>query len=188
MTLGSWPDWIAAIFTSLAFVVAAFSYARNVKIRRESQARLVYSKLTHLVTHEPGATFDLLPNGATVGNGLEGAVIVTDPKTGRGQGLAIAPLLQVTAIIHNGSKELIGPARIQMVNAGRKMIYEAFAARPGAIDPESECIVNFYVRERRPSWPAVPRYDAGLPRRERLMVATAPFRTDRSCPPRSRER
>jgi hypothetical protein len=61
ITLGSWPDWIAAIFTSLAFVLAAGSYARSVRVRREAQARLVYSKITHVQEHEPLAQFARLP-------------------------------------------------------------------------------------------------------------------------------
>ena len=48
ITAGSWPDWIAATFTSLAFVVAAVSYRRSVEVRREAQARLVYSKIQHI--------------------------------------------------------------------------------------------------------------------------------------------
>jgi hypothetical protein len=147
ITLGSWPDWIGAIGTSLAFVVAAFSYRRSVEVRREEQARLVYSKITHIQMHAPGTDFEMLPNGAQVGVGGEGVGIVTPAVTGgKARNLAFAPVIQLTAVMHNGSKELIGPAKIQVVNTGRKTTYDTFSAVVGTVEPESDYVVDFTFR------------------------------------------
>ena len=138
VTWGSWPDWITAGFTSLAFVTAARSYARSVKIRREAQARLVYSKPIDVKHHDVGAELALLPHGATIGVCAGGTELVP-PSTQ----LAMTPVTELTAVIHNGSKELIGPAKLQVVNTGREATYDTFAALVGVIDPESECTVTF---------------------------------------------
>src|SRR3954447_13449809 len=146
ITAGSWPDWIAATFTSLAFVVAAVSYRRSVQVRREAQARLVYSKIQHIEFREAGEHFDLLPHGAQAGNGTNGVVIITPAVkagvTPRSELLALVPVIEVTAVIHNGSDELVGPAKIQMVNVGRKQIYDTFSIMAGMIEPGTDHIVS----------------------------------------------
>jgi hypothetical protein len=115
--------------------------------------------LTHIEHHEPGTLFDLLPNGARISNGSPGVEILTNPNPDaehRAKGLATAPLIQATAVIHNGSKELIGPARIQMVNTGRKRTWDEFSIRVGVIDPESGYIVNFtWINTDHPGQPTL---------------------------------
>jgi hypothetical protein len=147
ITPGSWPDWIAAIGTTLAFLVAAVSYARSVEVRREAQARLVYSKITHQVMHEPLADFEVLPNGAQMGITGDGVGFVSPAATGgKPRNLAVAPVIQVTAVIHNGSKELIGPAKLQIVNGGNNSMYDGFSAVIATVEPESDYIVDFAWR------------------------------------------
>lgn len=146
ITPGSWPDWIAALGTTAAFLVAAVSYYRSVEVRREEQARLVYSKITHHVEHDPLAEFEMLPNGAQVGAGGEGVGIVTPAVTGgAARHLAFAPVIQLTAVIHNGSKELIGPVKLQVVDTGLGTTYDTFSAIYGSVEPESELIVDFIL-------------------------------------------
>lgn len=142
--MGSWPDWIAATFTSLAFVVAALSYRRSVKVRRQAQARLVYSKMIDHRDHAAGALLDILPNEARIGNGTD-AVSIVFPQSPEEQAkhLALVPVCEVTAVIHNGSQELIGPAKVQVVNRGRRAIYDDFCVIVGAVDPDSEYPVVF---------------------------------------------
>jgi hypothetical protein len=141
---GSWPDWVTATFTSLAFVVAAVSYARSVKVRREAQARLVYSKLIAVSHHGPNALLELLPNSALMGVSGGGTELVLpaapDQKT---MERTLVPATQLTAVIHNGSSELIGPAKLQVVNVGDNTLYDNFAAVVDAIDPDSEFVVVF---------------------------------------------
>jgi hypothetical protein len=147
-TAGSWPEWVEAGFTSLAFVIAALSYRRSVNTRREAQARLVYSKITEIRFYEPGAQFDLLPNGAQHGAPGGGAEIVqiTDPESGsvKSRYLSVEPVGQVTAVIHNGSNELIGPAKLQLVDTGPKgVVFAEFAALTGVVEPESDHVLSF---------------------------------------------
>lgn len=155
LTAAEWEllrNWLGTVGGVIALLIAASTYRRNVKIKREEQARLVYSKVTHIEHHEPGALFDLLPNGARIGNGTPGVQIVTNPDPDaehKAKGLAIAPLIQAAAVIHNGSKELIGPAHIQMVNTGRKRTWDEFSISVGVIDPESVRISAHQVHQ---SW------------------------------------
>ena len=72
-------------------------------------------------------------------------------------GLAPDPVLQATVIIHNGSKELIGPARVQLVNqAGHPQAFEQISISVGTIEPESDYTVNFtWVNSQHPGQPAL---------------------------------
>lgn len=145
ITPGSWPDWIAAIGTSFAFVVAALSYGRSVKVRREAQARLVYAKVTNVEFSDAGSELELLPGGARMGANGGGAYIVMPSSASKARYLATGPVIQLTVTIHNGSKELIGPAKIQVVNTGRKQVYDSVAVRVSTIDPESDYVVSFLL-------------------------------------------
>lgn len=140
----SWRNWLATIGGLVALFIALATFVRNVRLKREEQARLVYSKLTHVEYHDPGTTFEILPNDAKIGSGAFGATIVPpqDPND-KAVYLAQMPMIQVTAIIHNGSKELIGPAKIQMVNGGLDKIWDTFSIQVNAVDPESDYVVNF---------------------------------------------
>jgi hypothetical protein len=162
LTLDQWDsvrNWLATIGGLVALLIAANTYRGNVRIKREEQARLVYSKLTHIKHHDRGATFPLLPNDARQGTGSLGMRIQInpDPKAEhKSLGLAIEPLMQVTAVIHNGSKELIGPARVQMVNVGKGKVWDKFSISVNAVDPESDCIVVFtWINESHPGQPAL---------------------------------
>ncbi len=155
----AWRNWLATIGGLIALLIATNTYRRNGKIKREEQARLVYSKFTHVEHHMPGTTFPLLPNGASIGNGSPGMQIVTNPDPDAEQkalGFAVAPLIQTTVIIHNGSKELIGPARVQMVNGGTGRTWDEFSISVGAIDPESDYVVDFtWINEVHPGQPSL---------------------------------
>jgi len=63
----TWRNWLATIEGLVAIGIATLTYRRNVKLKREEQSRLVYSKSTHVKNHPPGATFNLLPHGALTG-------------------------------------------------------------------------------------------------------------------------
>lgn len=150
ITLGSWPDWVAAIGTSLAFIIAAFSYARSVKLHREAQARLVYSKVQEVKHHEAGTEFEPLRNDAKIGN-VRGSdrtgVTFVMPSSSHGvvRQLALVPVMQLTAVIRNGSKELIGPVKVQVVNIGRKITYDTVSVLIDVVDPESDYVVDFVL-------------------------------------------
>jgi len=155
----AWRGWLTTSGGLLALVIATSTYRRNGKIRREEQARLIYSKFTHVEHHEPGTLFSLLPNEARVGNGSPGMLIVANDEPDAAQkslGLAIAPLIQTTVLIHNGSKELIGPARVQMVNGGNGRVWDDFSISTSSVEPETDYIVNFtWVNEFHPGQPSL---------------------------------
>jgi hypothetical protein len=155
----AWRNWLATIGGLIALFIAANTYRRNVRIKREEQARLIYSKFTHVQHHSPGTKFELLPNDARMGNGSAGLQIISNPDPDaryKSLGLAVAPLNQVTVIIHNGSTELIGPARVQMVNGGSGKVWEEFSISVGAVDPESDYVVDFtWVNELYPGQPSL---------------------------------
>lgn len=58
--------------------------------------------------------------------------------------LATVPVMQLTAVIHNGSKELIGPVKIQVVNTGARRVYDSSISF-GPVEPESDYRVNFTI-------------------------------------------
>ena len=60
-------NWLATVGGLIALLIAANTYRRNVRIKREEQARLVYSKIGSFAEHLPGERFDLLPNNAQAG-------------------------------------------------------------------------------------------------------------------------
>ncbi len=160
LTSDAWDSlrsWLATVGGLVALLIAANTYRRSVRIKREEQARLIYSKITHVEHHDVGAMFPLNANGARDGNGSPGVQIVTNPDPDaehKALGLALAPLNQVTVIIHNGSKELIGPARVQMINGGNGKVWDEFSVRVDAVDPESDYIVDFtWINEFHPGLP-----------------------------------
>lgn len=152
-------NWLTTIGGLVALLIAANTYRRNVRVKREEQARLVYTKVTHVEHHMPGATFPLLPNGARIGDACPAVQIVvnTDPDAEHGSlGLALAPIIQATVSVHNGSKELIGPARVQMVNGGNDQVWDEFSIGVDAVEPETEYVVDFtWVNEFHPGQPSL---------------------------------
>lgn len=157
IAVGSWPDWIAAAGTSLAFVVAAFAYRRDVKVRRQSQARLVYSKLVDYETFHVGTIIPTLPDGAVQGCNAAGTVelVFSDNPDGTAVLRTTAPAIRVVIDVHNLSDELIGPAKIQVVDAGRNAILNDFCCLTGVIEPHSTYRCDFVFQNDR--------YPAGEP-------------------------
>jgi hypothetical protein len=150
ITLGSWPDWVAAIGTSLAFVVAAFAYRRKVKVRRESQARLVYSKLVDYETFHVGAILPMLAEGAVQSCNEPGTVefVFSDDPDVKAVLRTTAPAIRVVIDVHNLSDELIGPAKIQVVDAGCDAILNDFCCLTSAIEPQNHLPMRLRVPER----------------------------------------
>ena len=109
--LGTWPDWIAAIGTVVAFLIAAVAYATDANRRRWAQARLVYSFVAERHDREPGQVIRLrepcfeAPDAfEVVSRGLDGTSVRARKR-----------LVEATIAVHNGSKELIGPIRARVV-------------------------------------------------------------------------
>lgn len=153
---GTWPTWISAVFTSLAAVTAALTYWRSVNVRREAQARLIYTTVEGYRDFAPGDIFEVLPNGATMGTIAAGAIIDSSSATGAGRLRATEYVLQVEVAVHNRSNELIGPFKIQLVDTGLKRIYETFSLSADAIAPESDMVISFvFSNNHHPGQPGI---------------------------------
>lgn len=153
---GSWPDWAAAIGTTAAFLVAALAYRQSIFLRKESQARLVYAKITHIADFAPGETVDPLPNDAQIGNGST-ALLYQHDASGITTPIAVKPAIQVTLKVHNGSDELISPIKIQMVDLGsRRVLDDTCIVTNGPVEPGTDYIVAFTIENNHyPGSPSI---------------------------------
>jgi len=137
-------NWVSALVGLGALMVALRTYRRSVRLRREEQARLVYSKLTAVSFHNVGETFPVLPDGVETGYTAGGAnVVPRGDSMSEPAMLAVEPAIRLTIGIHNGSKELVGPVKVQVINTGLDSAIDGVAMILGAVDPESTKQVNF---------------------------------------------
>lgn len=155
VTLGSWPDWVAAVGTSLAFLIAAVSYFRSTRNGREAQARLVYSTFLDIKTYEAGEEAPIMLPGAKIAGG-EGMVIVPSPPGVESRSKAIAPVIRAAVRVHNGSDELMGPAKIQLYDTGHKKLFDRVTMFTGPIEPHSDYVVDLsIINEIHPNQPSL---------------------------------
>lgn len=168
ITLGSWPDWIAAIGTSLAFVIAAISYLRSTNDAVKSQARLVYAEVRDQKRLDKGAEGPGIWGAArhAVGEGFEtsvppgGRVLVAredhfDPLEGLPlpphsaskpkRKIALSPLIRAKVHIHNGSDELIGTGKVQLFNLQGGKVFDRVSATFGPVAPHTDFVVDMSI-------------------------------------------
>lgn len=144
----------------MAFLVAALAYRQSVHLRKESQARLVYAKITHITEFMQGETLDPLPNGARIGNGSTAVAYLPD-ASGGSTPIATRPGLQATVKVHNGSAELISPIKVQIVDLGlNKIIDDTCIVTGGPVEPGSDYVVSFTVANSH--YPGSPSIGAKL--------------------------
>lgn len=136
------PNWVVGVATLFAFLVAAGTYWQATKIRREEQARLVYSSLKAFHAREAGETFPVNGDGADVGLNKGNVRIVDSGPDEPLQQVAFEPVLQVTIGIHNLSKELVSPVRVHLVDSGQKKVWKDFSISV-TVEPESTKLVEF---------------------------------------------
>ncbi|MGW9632218.1 hypothetical protein ACWGST_16090 [Agromyces sp. NPDC055520] len=141
-------NWLTAIGGLAALFIAVITYNGNVRNKREEQARLVYADITRLKQREVGE--EAHDRGALgVRQGIHPAAkrvaLPPDQRTGemRSAWIVERPALDLVATVHNRSKELIGPIRLQLT-AGDDVIQDP-SARIEAIEPESEYSVQFIL-------------------------------------------
>ena len=156
VTAGSWPDWIAAIGTSSAFLIAAGSYVRDVRSRREAQARLVYANIIDTQAHVPGDVFPMLANGALIGGSNASVQFLREGSESRYR--ALEPLVALTVAIHNLSNELVWPARVRAHEINGKR--HDFVVATGPVEPGRERVVELICRN--PHFPGEPSLGVGL--------------------------
>lgn len=144
--LASWSSIIglmASLATVLAFIIAAASFAVAARARREQQPRLVYARL---------ADIQYLPQGAPLqveGPELDTVTLIKasmKPDTISPLGyIAQEDLAQVTIEVCNGSDELISPARLHLVNIGRRVAYSDFSMPIPFVEPGTRKRLCFIV-------------------------------------------
>lgn len=119
ITMGSWPDWLAAICTAAAALVAAFSYSHSVRLRREAQARLVYSRIDSYSTF--GQDMTVVRRGPFIISSSAQDLVVSR------KGLhTLGKVSKVDVHVHNDSPELIGPFRIRLGNQDGREIHTMY--------------------------------------------------------------
>ncbi|WP_426325719.1 hypothetical protein [Microbacterium sp. E-13] len=125
ITLGSWPDWVAAVATSIALLIAAISYAESIKDRRRVQARLVYATAELVFTIPQDGPIMNLPDperfrmGQMVRSRREG----TDSR-GRPIRIAEEPGIGIDVRVHNMSDELIFPIRLYAMDVAHGAVHD----------------------------------------------------------------
>ncbi|MGG5258636.1 hypothetical protein [Phycicoccus avicenniae] len=144
VALGSWPDWLAAVFTSFAFSIAALTYLRSARERRQAQARLVYAKITAYRTFEPGQMVPL-PEGLGTGVPQPGAVHnLVSPAGGGGVALtwvAATRVVRVVVELHNASDELVLRWLPRLYDYGLRLEYDITSTPLGVVEPHSHSSV-----------------------------------------------
>ena len=124
----AWRNWLATIGALVALLIATNTYRRNVRIKREEQARLVYSKPGGIKVLGPGETEEPL--------GSRGSVAMNHSNRTPNR-------VPYWATVHNGSKELVGPVRIEVKHIGADPLYGEIWATTPTIEPESDYTVGF---------------------------------------------
>ncbi|MGO2750294.1 MAG: hypothetical protein ACTIA6_09615 [Pseudoclavibacter sp.] len=117
---GELAEWVGAISTAAAFIIAAIGYAWSVSRDRKAQARRVYANYAGYDLYPGGVNADareLLPLDA-VGYTFEEEMGVQGDRNPDGSmTISIAgPVVRCTYKIVNHSDEVIGPVRLNLVD------------------------------------------------------------------------
>lgn len=124
-------DWITALTTVAAVAVAAITYVRSVRIRRQAQARLVYAKIVKAEFVEPGHRHLL---GSSVMEWNLGAAEF-DPAAKQSTFIFSRRSAIYTVAVTNGSDELIAPVRVELLDWGQKKFLQNQRMDFGKVEP-----------------------------------------------------
>lgn len=131
--LGTWPDWVAAVGTSAAFLVAAIAFAVEMNHRRLAQARLVYAGVTRGTVHRAG---DVLHGFAelsgTWSSDMSDLSVSTD-RYGNESYVTPRDAIFLALEVHNESDEIVGPVLLQITSQGKllgDLALVAYATQP----------------------------------------------------------
>ncbi|TFB84653.1 hypothetical protein [Cryobacterium luteum] len=134
-------NWLATIVGRVALLIAPNTSRCNVRIKREEKARPLYSRIDEGNLHEAGEDFHMGSAGS-----LHCVAISTTRTPGHGRWFALSPYIQVVGAIHNGSRELIGPVKAQIVNGSDNSIRDKYSIQLDAVEPESNKYFEFTWR------------------------------------------
>lgn len=154
LTMGSIPDWIVAFFTSIALIVATFTYRRDSRHRRLEQARKVYCSFVSLEAHDRGARVPILAHGAISGvGGGKYSEIGYYPGGGDYDEFKI-PVMQAYIEIHNQSSELITEVDVRLFDRYQGISSSEFVVSAGPIGPNKSAVVGSLLAN--PNYPDQP--------------------------------
>lgn len=134
---GTWPEWVAALTTSFAFVVAAMTYARSMKDQRRAQARLVYARIADISHHEPGEEVPGLMNGETMAAPQSDSVTNDLSASGGLTWHAKTRVVRVSVELVNKSDELVLQWLPRLYDYGLKEEYTVLTQPIGYVEPHS---------------------------------------------------
>lgn len=138
---GTWPDWLSAAATTVAVLVAAFTYKKSRRDDHVAQARKVY--VLHTTDrHQEGDWVD-------TGEGwAERGALLPWPDEARGYQLRTKGV-HVRATVHNASDEVISDVEVVVLAENADDWPEPRDARyvVGAISPGASHVVHFVVTD-----------------------------------------
>ena len=136
----SWRNWLATVGGLVALSIAALTYRRNVKLKREEQARLVYATLMegHLfeageIAHLPANPYRILYSGGWAMRNEDDRSLTIQFKV---------PHAWARIRVWNGSKELVAPCIVSLKALTDGMVWLSFSATIDALEPETERVVD----------------------------------------------
>lgn len=135
-------NWLATIGGLIALLVALNTYRHNVKNKREEQARLVYSRVRSVNRYLEGEPFTSEPGPPIQDPSIAQRFDPNDSRHYR----AVVSIMQIEVCVHNGSKELIGPAKAQMMNLRTGLPDDWQSVLVTTIEPESDATLHFLYR------------------------------------------
>jgi hypothetical protein len=113
----AWRNWLATIggLVGLSIVVATFR--GNLRARRIEQARLVYARIDRIEYREAGQSFRITPGKDANHPQIEADIVRgLEMVDGETQITVSARSLMLIITVHNGSKERVGPIRLEYYN------------------------------------------------------------------------
>lgn len=147
------PDWLAAVATSIAVIVAAITYWRNREDRHISQARKVYA------LHSS----ELLPKGeyVDVGDVQVQDIFVMPSRSGDTvRHRLLGQSVCVTVTVHNASDEVISNVEIRVSADDLDSWPDRFTSkRIPAISPGKEQSAKFVVKDKWSTERHIARFD-----------------------------
>lgn len=140
---GTVPDWIAAIGTVAAFLVAAAAYAGSVWLSREAQARQVSMSQLQV---------SVLEAGTPLGPEMPMAILGVPVTIARHQPTGPIPHIRVAKIeltVVNNSDEVMGPVSIEFAETGARSFLKNVEGDIDRIQPHQESSVTVVIPD---SW------------------------------------
>lgn len=155
---GTQAEWIGAIGTALGFAVAAGGYLWSVLRTRKAQARRVYAHIEKAELREAGSV------DQTLDTQLEAGIIVrVHPESVSDYvGSPDGPMrrylnnaIRLVVKIHNGSDEIMGPMRVELVDQAASQLFDFPTIPVGRVEPGDSVFVLLVLQD---TWrPRVPK-------------------------------